>query len=59
MSKRVFTHADVHPWRVVNHQGKTLPYPETHDKAGKPMNDLKGYGDAIRLAPTGATAVRA
>jgi hypothetical protein len=59
MSKRNFTEADVHPWRVVNNLGKTLNYPLSHDKAGKPMNDFKGYKDAIRLAPAGATAVRA
>ena len=56
---RTFTHADVHPWKVVTNTGKTLPYPASHDKAGKPMNDLKGYGDAMRLTPPGAFAVRA
>ena len=58
MSKRIFTFADVHNWRVVNNQGKTLNYPANHDKAGKLMNDFKGFGDASRFAGPNAYAVR-
>ncbi|MFI2563023.1 hypothetical protein [Paenarthrobacter sp. NPDC018779] len=55
---RKFTYADVHNWRVVNNQGKTLRYPKSHDKADKLMNDFKGFGDATRFTGPNAYAVR-
>lgn len=56
---RKFTYADVRNWRVVSNTGKTLNYPDGHDRAGKPMNDLKGPGDASRFTGPNAYAVRA
>lgn len=59
MSKRIFTYADVHNWRVVSNTGKTLRYPRSvGDKAGKLMNDFKGFGDASRFTGPNAYAVR-
>lgn len=56
---RSFTYADVHPWKVINHQGKVAAYPKDSKDAGKPMNNLKGYGDAHRYVTPGLVAVRA
>lgn len=56
---RKFTGADVRNWKVITYAGKILNYPASADKAGKPMVDLKGYGDAMRYAKAlGAVAVR-
>jgi hypothetical protein len=50
---------DNRPWKVVNHQGKTLRYAGGDDR-GKPIAGLSGYKAANEIAgKVGGVAVRA
>ena len=56
---RIFTGRDSRNWKVVKPGGEVLKYPEGHEKAGKPMNDLDGFKSANKLAQKfGGFAVR-